>query len=214
VIELQVQTYFQGYRNLKPSHSHASIMAGRYLVTHNHFKFSLRETAGEGQEGYLSISLRRSNGELILDSVPLSVFTIVHTDPETLVLDFLNAQGVGLFDALGLPSADFAPWNEIQLQIGDEIAQIDWDGVTSHVVWTQVDSIQQAADVPQVQVDHFARIGCSGGGVFWQGQHIGNNWARNIEQDTSTGEIIRRYSIIALNSSALVQLDRQVNISR
>ena len=67
-------------------------MAGRYLVTHNHFKFSLLETAAEGREGYLTISLHRTYGELILDRAPLSAFTIVHADPETLVLEFLSAQ--------------------------------------------------------------------------------------------------------------------------
>jgi hypothetical protein len=166
-IEMHAQFYFQGHQKVKVAYSHATILAGRYLVTHNHFKFSLTETAANGEEGYIGISLRAADGTLILNNAPLSAFTIVHTDPETLVLEFLNAKGSGLFAAKGLPSADF-----------------------------------------QVQVNNFARIGSSGGGVFWNGQHIGNNWARNIEENSSTGDITRRYSIIALNSVVLAKMDQ------
>ena len=35
--------------------------------------------------------------------------------------------------------------------------------------------------------------------------HIGNNWAKNIEQDQATDEITRRYSIIALNTTDIVR---------
>jgi hypothetical protein len=214
VIEMHVQFYIQDYRYVQLIHSNATIMEGRYLVTHNHFNFPLTETAAVGQEGYLAISLRRSDGELILDSAPLSVFTIVYADTATLVLDFSNTQGVGLFDLYGLPSADFVPWGEIQIDIGAEVAQVDWDGDTSHVVWTQVNSLPKDEGVPQIHVDHYVQLGSSGGGVFLHGQHIGNNWARYYEQDAFTGDIFQRYifqrySIIALNSAALVQLDQR-----
>ena len=205
-IEMHAQYNLQGYTYTKVHPSHATIMAGRYLVTHNHFKFSLTETAANGEEGYISISLRRADGTLILDQAPLDAFTIVHADAQTLVLEFLNPQGIGVFSALGLPSANFANWQVINLQPDIELAQINWNGERAHVDWVQIDTMQLADSVPQLQVNNFARFGCSGGGIFWNGQHIGNNWARNVEENPATDEITRRYSIIALNSSAILDL--------
>ncbi len=206
-IEMHAQYVLQGTSYTKINRSHATIMAGRYLVTHNHFTFSLTETAADGEEGYLAISLRRADGTLILYQAPLDVFKIIHADPQTLVLEFLNAEGEGLFAALGLPSADFTDWQTAQLQPGMELAQVDWNGTTqAYVDWVRIDALQVEEAVPQLQVDNFARFGCSGGGVFWNGQHIGNNWARNIEENLATEEITRRYSIIALNSSAVMEL--------
>ena len=207
-IEMHAQFYFQGHQKVKVTHSHATILAGRYLVTHNHFKFSLTETAANGEEGYIAISLRAADGTLILNNAPFSAFTIVHTDPETLVLEFLNAKGNGLFAAKGLPSADFTHWSAVRLHTGVELAQIDWNGKKAHVDWVRIDELFLDEQVPQVQVNNFARIGCSGGGVFWNGQHIGNNWARNIEENSSTGDVTRRYSIIALNSVVLAKMDQ------
>jgi hypothetical protein len=205
-IEMHAQYNLQGNTYTKAHPSHATIMAGRYLVTHNHFKFSLTETASGDEEGYIAISLRRADGTLILDHASLDAFTIVHADAQTLVLEFLNSQGGGLFSALGLPSANFVDWQDANLQSGIELAQIDWNGESAHVDWVQIDVLQLDDSVPQLQVNNFARFGCSGGGIFWNGQHIGNNWARNIEENTATDEITRRYSMIALNSSAILDL--------
>jgi hypothetical protein len=63
------------------------------------------------------------------------------------------------------------------------------------------------AAAPRLEVNSFVHFGSSGGGTFWNGQHIGNNWARNIEEDPDTGEITRRYSVVALNSSAVLNTD-------
>jgi hypothetical protein len=207
-IEMHAQYNLQGSSYTKIHPSHATILAGRYLVTHNHFKFRLNATALKGEEGYFAITLRRADGTLILDEAPLSAFKVVHQDPQTLVLEFLNAKGEGLFAAQGLPSADFINWQAITLQPGAELAQIDWNGKQAHVDWVQIDRLDLENSVPQLQVNNFARFGCSGGGVFWNGQHIGNNWARNIEEDSSTNEITRRYSIIALNSVAVANFER------
>ena len=205
-IEMQAQYNLQGHTYTKFHPSHATIMAGRYLVTHNHFKFSLTKTAASGQEGYLSISLRRADGTLLLDQAPLDAFKIVHEDAQTLVLEFLTPQGNGLFSALGLPAANSVDWQALNLQPGVELAQIDWNGTRAHVDWVQVDALQLDDTVPQLQVNNFARFGCSGGGIFWNGQHIGNNWARNIEENPDTDEITRRYSIIALNTDFVESL--------
>ena len=137
-------------------------MAGRYLVTHNHFQFPLKEQVVEGS---------------------------------------------GLFENSGLPSAHFMDWQSVPWQEGTEVAQVDWDGETAHVDWVRFKNLS-LDDVPQIQVDNFPRKGSSGSGVFWNGVHVGNTWAKNIEEDPSTGEIVRRYSIIALNSSAITSLER------
>ena len=205
-IEMHAQYDLQGYTNTKTHPSHATIMAGRYLVTHNHFKFLLTEQAANGEEGYIAISLYRADGNLILDRASLDSFSIVHADAQILVLEFLNLQGNGLFSSLGLPSANFVDWQDANLQAGVELAQIDWDGERAHVDWTPIEVLQLADAVPQLQMDNFARFGCSGGGVFLNGQHIGNNWARNIEENPATDQVSRRYSIIALNTSAILEL--------
>ena len=205
-IELHAQYDLQGNIYTKVHPSHATIMAGRYLVTHNHFKFSLTETAASGEEGYLTISLRRADGTLFLDQAPLDAFKIVHADAQTLVLEFLTPQGNGLFSALDLPAANLVDWQTLNLRAGVELAQIDWNGERAHVDWVQVDAMQLDDTVPQLQVNNFARFGCSGGGIFWNGQHIGNNWARNIDENPATDEITRRYSIIALNSDFVESL--------
>jgi hypothetical protein len=207
-IELQAQFYLQGNRIVKETHSHATIIAGRYLATHNHFQFPITKTAAYGEEGYLAISLRRANGALILDHAPLSAFTIAHTDTQTLVLEFSDARGDGLFAGLGLPSAEVAGGFETRLEPGDELAHIDWDGHVPHVDWVRVDRLGLSLDVPQIEVDNFVRAGSSGGGLFWNGRHIGNTWARNIELDTATDAVTRRFTIVALNSPAIVRLVR------
>jgi hypothetical protein len=119
---MHAQYNLQGHMHIEVHSSHATIMVGRYLVTHNHFKFSLTETAAENEKGYFAISLRRADGTLILDQAPLDAFQIVYADPQTLVLEFLNAQGRGLFSALGLPSANFTNWRALRLQPGLELA--------------------------------------------------------------------------------------------
>ncbi len=42
--------------------------------------------------------------------------------------------------------------------------------------------------------------GSSGGGVFWNGYHIGNNWSNSQQNDISNGKLLRAYSTVALNS--------------
>ncbi len=208
-IEMHTRSNVQQYSWVRVNPSHATIMAGRYLVTHNHFRFSLTDHAAEGEEGYIAISLRRADGTLILEEAPLSVFEIVYTDPQTLVLEFSNPGGVGLFQALGLPSADFADWRALPLRPGTELAQINWDGWQARVVWVQIDKLKLSEAVPQIQVNNFLRHGSSGGGVYWNGLHIGNNWARNSEADAASDAVTRRYSIIALNSAAVASFGQE-----
>lgn len=204
-IEMHTQFYLQEYPISKISSSHATIIGGRYLLTHNHFQFSLTQPVmeGDGQEGYMGISLRSASGGLLLENAPLSAFTIVHEDPQTLVLAFVAGNGRGLFENAGLPGAPVAGWQSVPWQEEMELAQVDWDGETTHVDWVRFENLSQAEGVPQIQVANFPIKGSSGGGLFWNGAHVGNTWARNIEEDPDTGEVVRQYSIIALDTEAV-----------
>ena len=196
-------------QKLLSNESHATILGDSYLVTHNHFKYSLTnqvEAYGE-ESGYVAISLRETSGRLLLYG-PLNSFTIVHQDAESLILSFVDWNGQGLFEAANLPSAKFADTNSISLKEGDELAQIDWDGATTHVDWVHVVDVIQAENVPQIRVDNFPLEGCSGGGVFLDGVHIGNNWMRNMKMNQATGEITSRYSTVALNSAMIMEMGK------
>jgi hypothetical protein len=110
--------------------SYATILAGKYLVTHNHYKYSLTqqvEPFGE-HNGYTGISLYGYDGRLILDHAPLHSFRIVVQDEATLVLSFEDENGRGLFEINNLPSAEHADLSSISLELGDELAKVDWDG--------------------------------------------------------------------------------------
>jgi len=207
-IELHTWATFGGHQKAITTQSHATILDGKYLVTHNHYKYSLTEQVEEYGEvkGYTGISLRTPHGRLLIENAPFNSFSIVYEDPATLVFAFEDENGNGLFETSNLLSAQFADLTDIPLAAGVELAQIDWDGETAHVDWVSVDNLNLTDNVPQLQVNNFPKKGCSGGGVFWNGIHIGNNWAKNIEEDQATDEITRRYSIIALNTSAIVDL--------
>jgi len=205
-IEMHSLESYKGHLKSSVRRSHATIMDGKYLVTHNHFRYSLRRQVGAfgDQNGYTGISLRTTGGRLLLENAPLNSFRIVHEDPETLVLAFLDENGNGLFEAAGLPSAHFVDIKSIPLETGDELAQIDWDGEIVHVDWVTVDILSLNGEVPQLQVDNYPKKGCSGGGVFWNGIHIGNTWSITIKKNPETKEVTRRYSTVALNPSMLM----------
>lgn len=187
--------------------SHATIMGGRYLVTHNHFSYSLATEAAPDEDGYTGITLRKTNGELLLDAAPMTAFTLVYEDPETLVLEFTDVNGNGLFDTLGLPSARFIDWGSVPWKEGMELAQLDWDGENAHVDWVRVEKVWSQVRVPTVEVSNFVMKGASGGGTFWNGYHVGNNWLRNVEENDETGQVERTFTMVALNSANVVGFD-------
>ena len=180
--------------------SHATVLNGRYLVTHNHFGYDLTEEAPADGEGYTGLILRSANGKMLLESVPLSALVIVYEDNETLVLDLLDEKGNSLIESLELPTPQIIDWKAVNWKVGLELAHIDWNGEKAHVDWVLVEEVITNGATPHIQVNNFAKDGASGGGLYWNGIHVGNNWAINWEKDPNTGDVIRRYTIIALNS--------------
>jgi len=185
--------------------SHATIKDGRYLVTHNHFGElfnGLRDQEIPGE--FVRISLHKTNGELIISNLPLTKVTLIFEDSETLVLEFKGYGNLGFFEAMGLPSAPFANWNQLTLQPGTEVAQIDWDGHTSHVNWTTIESIMIEDGTPQITLTSYVEQGASGGGIFLNGLHIANNWMRATEEGQVSDQVYGQYSVAALNSTQMM----------
>lgn len=183
---------------------HGTIMDGRYLVTHNHFSIPLSMLKNVKKAGAAAVSMYKANGERIMLEAPPTVFTVVVEDPETLVLDFgTNDAGQGFFEMLGMPSAKFRARQDLQLQPGMEVAQIDWDGTTAHVDWVRVNDFSTEDGTPTLELDNFVARGASGGGVFWQGYHVANNWATVTVLDEA-GSVVRQYSRTALNSLKVI----------
>jgi hypothetical protein len=178
------------------SSGHAAVKDGRYLVTHNHYAVSMT-TESPGTISRLTVL--KSNGEVILSDTPLSAFRVLVQDSQTQILDFGAVGGVGLFAARGIASAAFSQRLDSALLPGVEVAQIDWDGQTTHVDWVRVAAVVTKGETPYLELDNFVERGASGGGVYLNGIHIGNNWSRSRDRSADTGEVLREYSVVALN---------------
>jgi hypothetical protein len=183
---------------------HGTVLAGRYVLTHNHYGLTPEEF-GDGR--LLSLSIYRADGSLAVKDVLPGSFSLIVVAPETLLLDFGDFSGQGLFGIVGLASAELAVGAAVSLQLGDEVAQIDWNGVTAYVVWARVTAVNAESGAPYVELDSFVERGASGGGVFYNGVHIANNWSRNTDLRGDTGETLRRYSLAALNTENITTLN-------
>ena len=179
---------------------HGTIKEGRYLVTHNHYPVVADGLANGVDSGVTAVSVFKANGDVILLEAPLSYFTVAAAYPQMLVLDFGEYGGVGFFDSVGVPSAEFKAWESLPLQPGMEVAQVDWDGSTAFVKWVQIDDIVTVDGIPALELASFVTQGASGGGVFWNGYHIANNWSRATELAQNSAAVIRQYSVAALDT--------------
>lgn len=183
---------------------HATVVGGRYLITHNHYPVS-GDALSRGGDGLLTaISVFKSSGDIILLKAPLAYFSVAFVAPEALVLDFKSYGGVGFFDSVGIPSAAAEAPAGPDMEPGNVVAQIDWDGATSFVRWTRITAVRMEGDVPVVELASFVEQGASGGGVFYNGRHIANNESRRTDRDAASGQIVRQYSVAALNTGSLV----------
>jgi hypothetical protein len=177
---------------------HGTVVGGRYLLTHNHFPINGNALSRGGDDRVTAVSIFRASGELVLQNMPLACFAVHTMDEEILMLDFGAPGGVGFFDKAGIPSDETLSHDALALQPGSEVAQIDWDGATTHVDWAHVVAVHDEDGLPYVELDSFVQHRASGGGVFLNGRHIANNWMRCTIQFRS-GEVTRRYSVAALN---------------
>lgn len=192
---------------------HATVIGGRYLVTHNHFPVS-GEALSHGGEGLVTtVSVFRANDDIVLLNAPLTLFSVTYIAPEALVLDFHEYNGDGFFKKAGIQSVKPGRWSSLNLRPGTEVAQVDGDLNATRLVWTKVTAVSMTEPTPYLELDSFVEHGASGGGVFYNGVHIANNWSRNTDFVAATGEVVRQYSLAALNSGSIVALGGAADIA-
>jgi hypothetical protein len=199
VQSLTVKADESGYE-IDDTLGHATVMGDRYLVTHNHFDIplSIRPQGGE-PDTYGQVLLYNAVGDLVFKG-PLSDFELVREDKETLV--FAYKEG-GLFEKLGFAPAEFVDWTSVSFRPGMEVAQVDWDGLTTRVDWATIQEVDIEDGVPRLVLNDGAIPGASGGGIFFGGAHVANNW-RLEEQVGPQGEVVSELTTVALNSTAVV----------
>ena len=185
------------YTLLDGTIGYATVKEGRYLVTHNHTGMSL---SNPNNGTFVTVSVSTADGDPIWQYARLNTITVTELNRETLLLDFGNYGGRGLFAAKGLPSAKFKSWESLPLQPGLEVAQIGWDEATASVDWVTIDKVIRQGGTPRVELTNFVRPGASGGGVFWKGYHIANTWSQVTVCDSSSGAVVGQHSVAALNS--------------
>ena len=176
---------------------HATVQDGRYLVTHNHLRVVSLSDRPEDQ--LVTVSVLSADGELLWEGSLDSVH-VVAEEPEALVLELVGSRGERVLEDLGVASAEYLSWESVPLKPGMELAQVDWDGEVAHVDWVVVDRVAVDSGTPRLELANYAAAGSSGGGVYWNGRHVANNWYRTSDVDGSSGEVLRQYSVVALNS--------------
>jgi len=182
---------------------HGTIKDGRFIVVHNHFSIDLSIFADEAQRDLVSLNLYSADGYMLLRDERPPLFEIVVEDQETLVLDFgTNDEGEGFFDWFRVPSAPFKNIHEITIRPGLEVAQVNWDGQITYIDWVQVQEVITNDGVPRLVLANPINDGSSGGGVFWMGAHIANNWMIGGILDESR-TVTFQYSYAAINSVAV-----------
>lgn len=184
---------------------HATIRDGRYLVTHNHFGIPL--PALESGEAFVfgTVTIYTAVGEEVALDLNENPFAVIAIDQETLVFDFGTVDGQGAFAAVGLPSATFKCWEELTLRPGLEVAQVDWDGSKTFVKWVTIEEVITDDGPAKLILSGGLAPGASGGGVFFRGQHIANNW-QLVEFINENGQVFNQVNTAALNSPLVTAL--------
>lgn len=185
---------------VQDSVGHGTVMGGRYLVTHNHIEIplSIRSRAGD-QESSGTITFFNTSGAKVY-TASLAEFELVREETEALVF---AAKDASLFGKLGFSSASFKDYGSVELKPGMTVAQIDWDGETTRVDWTTVREVTLDDGVARLVLDDGAMRGASGGGIFYQGNHVANNW-RLEERVGANGDVLDAVTTVALNTTEVV----------
>lgn len=193
-----------GVTQINGTISHATVINSRYLLTHNHFGIPLSQIKVFEQhaaKSFSGVSVYKLDGTAVLDHAALNSFTVVEERDESVLLDFGTIQEEGFFTQVGIASAKSGNFEDGLLQPNTEIGLIDWDGEeNTRIVWAPIQTVYQDTGLAFIQIEHFIELGASGGGVFLQDKHIGNNWARVTETDLNTGDITQQFTLVALNS--------------
>ncbi len=178
------------------SMGHGTVMAGRYLITHNHFSLPVNQLDAAGDsDSYIIVYLYDGWGQPLYKG-PFSDFELVWADEEILVFAHRDD---GFFEKLGIASAEVQTWDSVPLVAGMTVAQIDWDGARTRVDWVTVQEVIVADGTPRLVLADGARPGASGGGIFWNGVHVANNW-HVVETIGAAGEVVGAVTSGALNS--------------
>lgn len=207
-LRIEIRTWIiyvkgQGYTTLS-SNGHSTVLEGRYLLTHNHFKLPLLDLLADDFNGELAtITLYTADGNFLWRG-PLTTAGVAFDDSETLLIEFLDKDGRGLFESLGVPSADFMAGEEAPVAAGSAVAQINWDQNRAFVQWTKVQVVLNEEDTPVVRLADCLIPGASGGGVFINGAHIANNWSRSTGCGKASYDEALHHSTAALNSAELL----------
>lgn len=205
-VHLEIQAWAvkeneSGYE-IASSFGHATLKKERLLVTHNHYGVLQPDFEINDQIHYFVVIVSKCD-ESASFQAPFTDFEIVWRNAETMILAYKD----GLMAAeLGLSSAEFEPWSAVPLRVGIEVAQVDWDGETTRVDWTTVKEINLRQTPPTIVLESYATTGASGGGVFWQGKHIGNNWC-HIDYPTQATALTEFATLVALNSAEVAGWD-------
>lgn len=187
------------YAPVKRGASHATVVAGRYLLTHDHFGL---DPANLRAWRDLTMTVYRSDGQVVLQDVPYGAFAVIVVSPGVLLFDFRERGDAGLFEVLGLPSAPIDLQQTAEVQPGDIVAQVNWDGHSARVDWVRIKEIRDENGIPSLILDNFVEPGASGGGVFHDGYLLANNWFRRTER-TLDGDLLQQYTAAALNVTSL-----------
>lgn len=199
-------TYIEGQGYISYfSNGHGTVVDGSHLLTHNHFRMPLMELLEDETDGELAtVKLFTANGELLWHG-SLSATGVAVDDSETLLLEFRNREGQGLFNSLGIPSANFISGESARLRVGKTVAQVNWDEQRAFVQWSTIKAVKSDGGTRVVSVEECLIPGSSGGGVFVDGFHIGNNWFRSQGCIEHNSDGSTRYSTAALNSAEIVE---------
>ena len=174
---------------------HGTVRDGRTVVTHNHCRLAPGEF---GKARLVDVTVYHADGTVALNRLPSNAVTVTAAGPETLLFDFGSYGGRGLLALAGFASAECGTLAANDIRPGMEVAQVDWDGHQARVEWVRVMSVKLDDPMPHLVLDHYIAQWASGGGVFFRGVHVANNWSRDTAQ-LASGEVVRRYSIAALN---------------
>lgn len=174
---------------------HATLVAGRYLVTHNHFEL-LNEAETEGSS--IRVVLYNSCGNEVLFA-PLRDFNVHAAGEQTLVFEMKLDSMAERLEEAGIRSAETGAWEELGIRPGDIVAQVSWDGRETGVQWTTVEQVVTGDGVPRLLLANGVERGSSGGGVFRNGVHIANNWEM-IQHVDANGGLVYTTGVASLNS--------------